>query len=77
MDFEPNAQFQSDSSIEKFVNRLNLIYRNKIDQYIIYPRGRWCVSVFLIILYIIRVIDIGGFYVVSYILGLYVLHMFV
>lgn len=66
---------ESDSTVEKVLRRLFIIYRNKIDKYIIYPKSRWGFTVFLILYYLKRVLEIGGFYVVSYILGLYILHL--
>jgi len=65
------------SYIEKVVNKLWMQYRNKIDRYTIYVRERWIFTISMMILYVIRVLLSGGFYVISYVLGLYVLHAFV
>lgn len=43
----------------------------------IYLKERWVATAVLLILYLLRVITIGGFYVVSYIFGLYTLHLIV
>ena len=48
-----------------------------MDRYIIYKRERWAVAALLLFIYIIRVLSYGGFYVISYILGLYILHALV
>ena len=66
---------ENEGFYEKFINRLLIIYRSKIDRYIIFPRQRWAFSFGIIILYLWRIFSIGGFYVVSYILGLYILHL--
>jgi hypothetical protein len=65
---------EKESFIEKTVNRLAIIYRNKIDRYIIFPKQRWALTALLLLLYAWRISIIGGFYVVSYVLGLYILH---
>jgi len=44
-----------------------------MDKYILYRLERWIISILLIFLFIIRVLYIGGFYVISYVLGLYIL----
>lgn len=48
-----------------------------MDRYIIYKNERWGFSAFLLLIYLIRVLSYGGFYVISYILGLYILHALV
>ncbi len=64
-----------DSFMDKIIFRMTKIYRNKLEKYTIYPQRRWAVTLIIIFLYILRVTAIGGFYVVSYILGLYILHL--
>ena len=59
------------------MSKLWIQYRNKIDRYIIFVKERWIVTSLLLILYIIRVFSSGGFYVISYVLGLYILHALV
>ncbi|KRX07338.1 hypothetical protein PPERSA_06953 [Pseudocohnilembus persalinus] len=66
---------ERESVLEKTINRLMTKYRQRIDKYIIYPRGRWAFTGFFLFLYILRVLILGGYYVVSYILGLYLLHL--
>jgi hypothetical protein len=62
---------------EKIFDKLMMKYRNKMDKYIVYRKTRWALALFLIFLYIKRVLTIGGFYVISYVLGLYLLHLVV
>jgi hypothetical protein len=63
--------------VEKIVSQLWIQYRNKIDRFIIYFRERWAVTCLLGLIYLVRVLVTGGFYVVSYVLGLYILHAFI
>lgn len=51
------------------------IYRNRIDKYIFYIKLRWILTIILLSLYIYRLIIIGGYYVISYLMGLYILHL--
>ena len=52
-----------------------MFYRNKIDKYIIYMKTRWLFTCIFFINYLFRITFYGGFYVVSYVLGLYVLNI--
>lgn len=62
---------------EKVLNRLFKIYRSKIDKYIIHTKKRWTFTILVITTYCYRVLTQGGFYVVSYLLGLYMLHLMI
>lgn len=62
---------------DKILSKLWVQYRNKIDRYIIFLKERWIFTSVLFLIYFIRVLISGGFYVVSYILGLYFLHALV
>jgi len=73
-----NLSGEHESSFaDKILSKLWIQYRNKIDRYIIYKNERWAFSGILLILYLIRVLLNGGFYVISYVLGLYILHALV
>ena len=48
-----------------------------MDRYIIYKKRRWLLSAIIALIYIFRIINIGGFYVISYVLGLFILHSLV
>jgi len=50
-------------------------YRNKIEKYVIYKTQRWVVTLLILALYILRISIIGGFYVISYVIGLYIMHL--
>jgi ABC-type spermidine/putrescine transport system permease subunit I len=43
---------------------------------VIYSRARWCITFFLFIVFLLRMVVFGGFYVVSYILAIFVLNSF-
>lgn len=62
---------------EKIFDKFMMKYRNKMDKYIVYRKSRWGLAIFLLFLYVKRVLTIGGFYVISYVLGLYLLHLVV
>lgn len=55
------------------LNRLQNIYRKRMDKYIVHFKERWIIAMALFILFLLRIIYIGGYYVVSYILGLHLL----
>jgi hypothetical protein len=40
-----------------------------------YKKSRWIIAFVFLFLYSIRIYRVGGFYVVSYVLGLYILHL--
>ena len=56
-------------------NHIWKIYRNKIDKYIFYIKTRWFFTLLMLSYYIYRLIIYGGFYVISYVMGLYILHL--
>lgn len=56
-------------------NQIWIIYRKKIDKYIFFIKTRWIITSLLLLTYIYRLAVYGGFYVVSYIMGLYLLHL--
>ncbi len=62
---------------DKILSKIMIQYRNKIDKYIIYKKERWAFFAILVTLYLIRVLSSGGFYVISYVLGLYILQAIV
>eukprot|EP01015_Nassula_variabilis_P025689 TRINITY_DN503_c0_g1_i4.p2 TRINITY_DN503_c0_g1~~TRINITY_DN503_c0_g1_i4.p2 ORF type:complete len:191 (+),score=1.09 TRINITY_DN503_c0_g1_i4:120-692(+) len=51
--------------------------RTRTEQYILFPTQRWVITAALFLIYILRIYAVGGYYVISYILGLYVLHLIV
>lgn len=51
------------------------IYRSKIDKYIFFIKTRWLITLLLLFCYTYRLILIGGFYVITYIMGLCILHL--
>jgi hypothetical protein len=53
------------------------VYKRKLDGYILYTKQRWAFTAVVYFLYLVRVFTHGGYYVISYLLGLYVLQGFV
>eukprot|EP01016_Furgasonia_blochmanni_P053746 TRINITY_DN8745_c0_g1_i6.p2 TRINITY_DN8745_c0_g1~~TRINITY_DN8745_c0_g1_i6.p2 ORF type:complete len:151 (+),score=33.16 TRINITY_DN8745_c0_g1_i6:2-454(+) len=70
-------QEENSSLLDNVARQVWRLLRNKLDRYIIYPKTRWTITTTLYILYAMRIVDVGGFYVISYILGLYILHLIV
>lgn len=64
-----------ENKLEKTYNKLMMKYRNKIEKYIIYKTQRWVLTLLILAFYIMRISTIGGFYVVSYVVGLYIMHL--
>lgn len=48
-----------------------------MDKLSIYKQARWVVTVLVILAFIGRVVYAGGYHVVSYVLGIYVLNLFI
>ena len=48
-----------------------------MDKYMIFKKRRWVFSGIIALIYISRIINVGGFYVISYVLGLFILHSLV
>ncbi|KAM3138886.1 hypothetical protein pb186bvf_009089 [Paramecium bursaria] len=57
------------------LQNLQLHYQRKLDRYILYKKSRWLVSFLLMALFFARIINVEGFYVVAYILGMYQLQI--
>lgn len=51
--------------------------KRKLEQTMVHKKQRWAFAFLVAVLYILRVWFHGGFYVVSYILGLYLLQLFI
>ncbi|KAL4455805.1 hypothetical protein ABPG74_003215 [Tetrahymena malaccensis] len=66
---------QEETIIDKYIFKFQKKYRQKLEKYIIYPKERWAFTIVVVLLYIIRVSLLGGFYVVSYVFALFVLHL--
>ena len=60
---------------EKLFDQIWKIYLRKIDKYIFYIKTRWTLSFLGLCFYIYRISILGGFHVISYIMGLYILHL--
>ncbi|CCW65553.1 unnamed protein product [Phytomonas sp. EM1] len=55
--------------------RLQILYRNYLDASVPHRSLRWSIFGFLCFLYLIRVLSYGGFYVITYALGIHMLYL--
>lgn len=46
-----------------------------MDKYIVYVKTRWILTSIIFLAYLYKITVYGGFYVISYVLGLYILNM--
>jgi len=65
------------SPITAFRVRLGRTYQKFLDDTTPHTIPRWGVSVFLLLVYILRVFYLGGWYIVSYALGIYMLNLLI
>lgn len=82
-------QFENEnpSLLMSVLDKLQIIYRNKIDRYtfslptyhryIIYKKWRWCFFLLTLVIYLARILSIGGYFLITYTLGLYYLHLLI
>lgn len=52
-------------------------WKGLIDKSVPWFKARWGFSAFMFLLYVLRVYLIGGWYIVTYALGIYVLHLLI
>eukprot|EP01017_Pseudomicrothorax_dubius_P022659 TRINITY_DN244_c0_g1_i1.p1 TRINITY_DN244_c0_g1~~TRINITY_DN244_c0_g1_i1.p1 ORF type:complete len:191 (-),score=25.88 TRINITY_DN244_c0_g1_i1:209-781(-) len=62
-----------DRILAYFMKMLHL----KLERYVLYYKARWLIAIGLVLVYLIRIWAVGGFYVISYSYGLYIIHLFV
>jgi len=74
-----NENNQKESALEtlrhKYVYAWR-IYRTYVDKTIIYPKERWVFTLLMIFLYAYRLYITQGYFVITYLLGLYLLDLF-
>ncbi|XP_076359807.1 protein RER1-like isoform X2 [Tachypleus tridentatus] len=74
MDSESISQV---SVVTRFFRRLSQIYQQLLDTWTPYSIVRWIVTVLLLALYMLRVLLLQGWYIVTYALGIYHLNLFI
>uniref|UniRef100_A0A3B3SNU8 Protein RER1 n=1 Tax=Paramormyrops kingsleyae TaxID=1676925 RepID=A0A3B3SNU8_9TELE len=65
------------SVIGRFFTRLGQIYQSWLDKSTPFSAMRWIFTILLIVIYMIRVYLLQGWYIVTYALGIYHLNLFI
>lgn len=65
------------SFLETTKKQLSSRYQLALDRSTPHKKYRWAGTLFLILLYFIRVSYVGGFYIVTYALGIYLLNLLI
>eukprot|EP01113_Clastostelium_recurvatum_P026355 TRINITY_DN3162_c0_g1_i1.p1 TRINITY_DN3162_c0_g1~~TRINITY_DN3162_c0_g1_i1.p1 ORF type:complete len:186 (-),score=44.38 TRINITY_DN3162_c0_g1_i1:280-837(-) len=60
-----------------FTTRVSRTYQKLLDDSVPHLYGRWGAAAFLLILYILRVYYSGGWHIISYALGIYMLNLLI
>ncbi|OLY85538.1 Protein RER1 [Smittium mucronatum] len=68
-----NTEFTSNASP---VNTLSSRYQATLDRLVPYTVTRWIMTTILLILFMLRIIFVQGWYIIAYALGIYLLNMF-
>ncbi|KAF6041652.1 RER1 [Bugula neritina] len=63
------------SAISKKLTHLGNIYQTYLDRAVPHAAARWIVLLILIVLYVVRIIILPGWYIVTYALGIYLLSL--
>ncbi|CAD8068750.1 unnamed protein product [Paramecium sonneborni] len=63
--------------IYKAIHKIRVNYQKKIDRYILYRKSRWIGNLLLILLYVNRISEIGGYHIVTYIYCVYQLQLII
>lgn len=71
----PRKNYFAFPSGEKLLDQIWKIYVRKIDKYIFFIKSRWIFTLFAFSFYIYRIITFGGFYFISYAMGLFLLQL--
>mmetsp|Transcript_2435 Transcript_2435/g.3197 ORF Transcript_2435/g.3197 Transcript_2435/m.3197 type:complete len:184 (-) Transcript_2435:10-561(-) len=59
------------------LSRYGILYQRKLDESVPWIKARWGLTGFLFFLYVLRVTTAGGWYIVSYALGIYLLNLLI
>jgi len=63
--------------ITRFYRSLSVRYQSLLDKWTPHVRSRWGFAIFLIALFLIRILYAQGWYIVTYALGIYHLNLFI
>ncbi|ORC87911.1 endoplasmatic reticulum retrieval protein [Trypanosoma theileri] len=63
------------TAFEEFKRKANLTYQRYLDKSVPHRSMRWAMFAFLMIFYILRVFYHGGFYVITYAMGIHLLYL--
>lgn len=61
---------------DSYLSRLGLYIQQANDKALYYKKERWIVAACLAFIYLIRIFSIGGYYALTYILGIHSLNSF-
>lgn len=65
------------SVISQICRRISQLYQKLLDSWTPYTTIRWIVTFLLVLLYMLRVLYIQGWYIITYALGIYHLNLFI
>merc|ERR1712137_582291 len=68
---------EESSSVQKLLFTVTTRYQLFLDQVTPHPKRRWVAAGVVIALYLLRAATVGGFYIVSYALGIYLLNLLI
>eukprot|EP00760_Papus_ankaliazontas_P018426 PhM_4_TR17485/c0_g1_i1/m.96833 len=66
---------RSATKVELLVHRLGMIWQRILDRLVPHRTVRWVMFALLMVLYMVRVYTLAGFYIVTYGLGIYLLNL--
>ena len=65
------------SPVEKYFFSLTRKYQMQLDRVTPFPKQRWAATGVIVVLYVLRSATVGGFYIISYALGIYLLNLLI
>merc|ERR1712137_1351659 len=68
---------EESSSVQKLLFTVTTRYQLFLDRVTPHPKRRWVAAGVVIALYLLRAATVGGFYIVSYALGIYLLNLLI
>ena len=72
-----NSMFNQESPLARYRNLIYFRYRKFLDDSTPHIGARWAGTAILGFLYIVRVYSLGGWHIVSYALGIYILNLLI
>ncbi|XP_013783995.1 protein RER1-like isoform X1 [Limulus polyphemus] len=65
------------SIVTRFFRRISQIYQQLLDAWTPYSIIRWIITILLLAVYMVRVLLLQGWYIITYALGIYHLNLFI